>query len=82
MDEKRDDDPVQARLRELFPSCESDCTDGCKYGCLGWLHRFDPTRVTTTTARRSTLPLTGARKELPGARSAEEFAGDDHLLDL
>ena len=28
------------RLKELFPSCETDCTDGCKYGCLGWLHRF------------------------------------------
>ena len=32
-----------AILEELYPSCVEDCTDGCKHGCLGWLHRFDPT---------------------------------------
>ena len=43
-DERIDNDAVRKRLRELYPSCETDCTDGCKYGCLGWLHRFDPNR--------------------------------------
>lgn len=37
-------DAVGERLRELYPSCATDCDDGCKYGCLGWLHRFDPDR--------------------------------------
>ena len=44
--EDRATDPVGERLRELFPSCETDCTDGCKYGCLGWLHRFTPPEPT------------------------------------
>ena len=35
------------RLEELFPSCETDCTDGCKYGCLGWVHRFPALETAT-----------------------------------
>ena len=42
MAQEVDRDAVQERLKELFPSCATDCTDGCKYGCLGWLHRFEP----------------------------------------
>lgn len=42
MAQEVDRNAVQERLKELFPSCATDCTEGCKYGCLGWLHRFDP----------------------------------------
>ena len=63
-DQGRADDAVRERLRELYPSCETDCTDGCKYGCLGWLHRFDS---------RSSVAETDISREVtkePGAGSA------------
>jgi hypothetical protein len=55
MADEEKDDAVQDRLRRLYPSCETDCTDGCRYGCLGWLHRFGPSPSSGTEepARKS-----------------------------
>jgi hypothetical protein len=32
----------QEVLGELYRCCAEDCRDECRFGCIGWLHNFDP----------------------------------------
>jgi hypothetical protein len=44
---ERSEPTPQEVLGQLYRCCVEDCKDSCRFGCVGWLHNFDPPKDET-----------------------------------
>jgi hypothetical protein len=62
-------------LKELFASCETDCAEGCRYGCIGWLHRFDAVTFDQEAGVAGDLPAYRTKPTAIASTAAMEDQG-------